>query len=50
MTFENNSILQKWHMTSTSPKQDKCDDTHKKLCFTNIAHFAKKSPKLFAKG
>ena len=41
MPFGNNSTLQKWHMTNTPSEIDKYD-THKKWCFTNMEHLAKK--------
>ena len=40
MAFDNNDTLQKWHMTDTQPKIDKCN-THKKWCFTKMPHLAK---------
>ena len=43
MPFENNSTLQKWHMTKTPPEIDK-HDTHKKWCLTKMAHLTKKLP------
>ena len=37
MPFENNGILQKWHMTNTPLETDKYD-THKKWCPTQKWH------------
>ena len=45
MPFENNGILQKWHMTNTPPKIDKYDDTCKKWCLAKMTHLAKKMSK-----
>ena len=49
MPFEYNRILQKWQMTNTPPKTEK-NDTHRKWCLTKMAHLAKISQKLSAKG
>ena len=49
MTFENNGTLRKWHMTNTPPKIGKYD-THKKWRLTNMAHLAKKCPKVTFQG
>ena len=44
MPFENNGTSQKWHMTNTPPKTEKCD-THKNFSPTKMAHLAKKMHK-----
>ena len=49
MPFEDNSTLQKWHMTNIPSQIDKYD-THKKWHLTKIAHFAKKCPEVNCPG
>ena len=49
MLFENNDILQKWHMISTPPKIDKYD-THRKWHLTKMAQLGKNFPKVICQG
>ena len=49
MLFENNGILQKWHMRNTPPEIDK-HDTYKKWYVRKIAHLAKKYPAVICQG
>ena len=49
MPYENNGTLKKWHMANTPTKIDKYD-THRKCCVTKLAHLAKNTQRLSAKG
>ena len=49
MLFENNSTLQKWHITHFPPKIEKYD-THKKWCLTKMAQLVKKYPQVISQG
>ena len=50
MTLENNGTLQKWHMTNTSPKIDKYNDTYKICALQKWYNLRKNAQRLFAKG
>ena len=44
MSFKNNGTIQKWHITNTAPKIDKCDAHKKMVPYTNDTP-CKKMPK-----